>query len=77
MPSTWLILPTYDEADNVEPFVRAALPRLAAAAGDEHRLLIVDDSSPDGTGEIADRLAAELDGVEVLHRQAKDGLGRA
>ncbi|CAN5585964.1 hypothetical protein BH24ACT24_BH24ACT24_02490 [soil metagenome] len=77
MPSTWLILPTYDEADNVEPFVRAALPRLAAAAGDEHRLLIVDDSSPDGTGEIADRLAAELDGVKVLHRQAKDGLGRA
>ncbi len=77
MPSTWLILPTYDEADNVEPFVRAALPRLAAAAGDEHRLLIVDDSSPDGTGEIADRLAAELGDVEVLHRQAKDGLGRA
>jgi len=77
LPSTWLILPTYDEADNVEPFVRRALPRLAAAAGDEHRLLIVDDSSPDGTGEIADRLAAELDGVEVLHRRAKDGLGRA
>ena len=77
MPSTWLILPTYDEADNVEPFVRAALPRLAAAAGDEHRLLIVDDSSPDGTGEIADRLAAELGAVEVLHRRAKDGLGRA
>ena len=77
MPSTWLILPTYDEADNVEPFVRAALPRLAAAAGDEHSLLIVDDSSPDGTGEIADRLAAELGAVEVLHRRAKDGLGRA
>lgn len=77
MPSTWLILPTYNEADNVEPFVRRALPRLAAAAGDEHRLLIVDDSSPDGTGEIADRLAAELESVEVLHRRAKDGLGRA
>ena len=77
MPSTWLILPTYNEADNVEPFVREALPHLAAAAGGEHRLLIVDDSSPDGTGEIADRLAAELDGVEVLHRPAKDGLGRA
>ena len=77
MPSTWLILPTYDEADNVEPFVRRALPRLAAAAGDEHSLLIVDDSSPDGTGEIADRLAAELGAVEVLHRRAKDGLGRA
>ena len=77
MPSTWLIVPTYNEADNVEPFVRAALPALATAAGGEHRLLIVDDSSPDGTGEIADRLAAELDPVEVLHRGAKDGLGRA
>ena len=77
MPSTWLIVPTYNEADNVEPFVRAALPALATAAGGEHHVLIVDDSSPDGTGEIADRLAAELDPVEVLHRRAKDGLGRA
>ena len=77
MPSTWLILPTYNEADNLEPFVRAALPRLATATGGEHRLLIVDDSSPDGTGEIADRLAAELEAVEVMHRRAKDGLGRA
>ena len=77
MPSTWLIVPTYNEADNVEPFVRAALPALATAAGGEHHLLIVDDSSPDGTGEIADRLAAELGLVEVLHRAAKDGLGRA
>ena len=77
MPPTWLILPTYNEADNVEPFVREALPKLAAAAEGAHRLLIVDDSSPDGTGEIADRLAAELDAVEVLHRTVKDGLGRA
>jgi dolichol-phosphate mannosyltransferase len=75
--ATWLIIPTYNEADNVEPFVRAALPELAAAGGSAHRLLIVDDSSPDGTGEIADRLAAELEPVEVLHRAAKDGLGRA
>jgi dolichol-phosphate mannosyltransferase len=74
--SAWLVVPTYNEADNLEPFVRAVLPRLAAAA-DEHRVLIVDDSSPDGTGEIADRLAAELDTVEVLHRAEKDGLGRA
>jgi dolichol-phosphate mannosyltransferase len=74
--NTWLIVPTYNEAENLEPFVRKVLPRLASAAG-EHRVLIVDDSSPDGTGEIADRLAAELDAVEVLHRAEKDGLGRA
>jgi dolichol-phosphate mannosyltransferase len=75
-PDTWLVVPTYNEAENLEPFVRKVLPRLASAAG-EHRVLIVDDSSPDGTGEIADRLAAELDAVEVLHRADKDGLGRA
>jgi dolichol-phosphate mannosyltransferase len=75
-PDTWLVVPTYNEAENLERFVRAVLPRLASAAG-EHRVLIVDDSSPDGTGEIADRLAAELDTVEVLHRAEKDGLGRA
>ena len=74
--NTWLIVPTYNEAENLEPFVRKVLPQLASAAG-EHRVLIVDDSSPDGTGEIADRLAAELDAVEVLHRAEKDGLGRA
>lgn len=76
MSGAWLVLPTYNEAENVEPFVRAVLPRLAEAAP-EHRVLIVDDSSPDGTGEIADRLAAELAEVEVLHRPAKQGLGRA
>jgi len=76
MSTTWLILPTYNEARNIDPFVRAVLPRLAAAAPD-HRVLIVDDSSPDGTGEIADRLAEEHDEVEVLHRSSKDGLGRA
>ncbi|MEA2418284.1 MAG: dolichol-phosphate mannosyltransferase [Thermoleophilaceae bacterium] len=74
--NTWLVVPTYNEAENLEPFVRAVLPRLAAAAS-EHQVLIVDDSSPDGTGDIADRLAAELDSVEVLHRAKKDGLGRA
>ncbi len=75
-PNTWLVIPTYNEAENLEPFVREVLPRLASAAS-EHRVLIVDDSSPDGTGEIADRLAAELEPVEVLHRPEKDGLGRA
>lgn len=75
-PNTWLVVPTYNEVENLEPFVRKVLPPLASAAGDHH-VLIVDDSSPDGTGEIADRLAAELDSVEVLHRPEKDGLGRA
>ena len=76
LPAAWLIVPTFNEADNVEPFVRAVLPELAAAS-EQHRILIVDDSSPDGTGEIADRLAGEFEAVEVLHRSAKDGLGRA
>ena len=76
MPRPWLVLPTYNEAENIEAFVRAVVPRLAAAATD-FRVLVVDDSSPDGTGEIADRLAAELEPLEVLHRPAKLGLGRA
>jgi dolichol-phosphate mannosyltransferase len=76
MPSAWLVLPTYNEAENLERIVRAALPQLAGASPDHH-ILIVDDGSPDGTGEIADRLAAELEPVEVLHRTAKEGLGRA
>jgi dolichol-phosphate mannosyltransferase len=76
MPAAWLVLPTYNEAENVERIVRAALPHLESAVDDPH-ILIVDDGSPDGTGEIADRLAAELGPVEVLHRTAKEGLGRA
>nr|MDP8944227.1 glycosyltransferase [Actinomycetota bacterium] len=76
MTGAWLVLPTYDEADNLEPLVRAALPALASAAA-EHRILVVDDASPDGTGEIAERLAAELEAVEVLHRPGKGGIGPA
>lgn len=76
MSVTWLVLPTYNEAQNVEAIVEAVLPRLAEAAP-EHRLLIVDDSSPDGTGAIADRLARQNQAVEVLHRAGKEGLGRA
>jgi dolichol-phosphate mannosyltransferase len=72
----WLILPTYNEAVNIEPFVSAVLPELAEASP-EHRILIVDDNSPDGTGRIADRLAAEIPAVEVLHRSEKQGLGVA
>ncbi len=71
--SVWIVVPTYDEADNIEALVEAIGKVLPAA----HRILIVDDSSPDGTGEIADRLAAERDDVEVLHRPSKEGLGPA
>jgi dolichol-phosphate mannosyltransferase len=76
MPGAWLVLPTYNEAENIEAMVRAALPQLAST-GMEHRVLVVDDSSPDGTGQIADRLADELGAVEVLHRGRKEGIGPA
>jgi dolichol-phosphate mannosyltransferase len=69
----WVVLPTYNEAVNlgrIVPEIRAQLP-------DSHRILVVDDNSPDGTGEVADRLAAESDDVEVLHRRRKEGLGPA
>ncbi len=69
----WLVLPTYNEAENIEAFVGAVLDKLPAAA----RVLIVDDSSPDGTGALAERLAAEEERVEVLHRTEKEGLGPA
>jgi len=79
VPETaWLILPTFDEAENVERIVRASCDALADACGDDgYRVLVVDDSSPDGTGEIADRLASELEPVEVLHRPERQGLGPA
>jgi dolichol-phosphate mannosyltransferase len=76
LAGTWLILPTYNEAENIEAVVRASLAQLEAVGG-PHTVLIVDDDSPDGTGQIADRLAGELDRVRVLHRPAKQGLGRA
>ena len=66
-------LPTYNELENLEPMVRA----LGAVLRDGDRILVVDDASPDGTGEVADRLAAELPYVDVLHRAAKEGLGPA
>ena len=73
----WVVIPTYNEAANVERIVRATASELQHVAGSEFRILVVDDGSPDGTGEIADRLAEELDVVEVLHRRTKDGLGQA
>ena len=73
----WLVMPTFNEAENIEAIVAAALAALEVCAPGDHRVLIVDDSSPDGTGEIADRLAAAHDAVEVLHRTQREGLGPA
>jgi dolichol-phosphate mannosyltransferase len=67
-------VPTYDEKDNLEPLVRSLGDVLDLA---RDRVLVIDDGSPDGTGEIADRLAAELPWLEVLHRARKEGIGRA
>jgi dolichol-phosphate mannosyltransferase len=75
--SVWLVIPTYNEAENLPNIVRAATAALEQGAPDDHRILVVDDNSPDGTGALADRLAAEYDWVEVLHRPAKSGLGQA
>ena len=67
-----IIFPTYNERDNIEKIVHAVLP-----LDPRIHVLIVDDSSPDGTGEIADRLAGREEKVNVLHRDAKQGLGKA
>src|SRR4029079_15355890 len=65
--------PTYNEAENIAPFVEAVQAELPPGA----QVLIVDDNSPDGTGEIADRLVAEREGVRALHRPLREGLGPA
>jgi dolichol-phosphate mannosyltransferase len=67
-----IIFPTYNERENIEKIVHAVLP-----LDPRINVLIVDDNSPDGTGEIADRLASTESKVKVLHREKKDGLGRA
>jgi dolichol-phosphate mannosyltransferase len=70
VPKAIVCLPTYNERENLEPMLRAL--------GDKGvHVLVIDDSSPDGTGELADRLADELDYVGVLHRERKEGLGPA
>ena len=68
----WVVLPTYNERENLEPITAAILGALPEAS-----LLIVDDSSPDGTGRLADTIAARESRVSVLHRPAKQGLGVA
>jgi dolichol-phosphate mannosyltransferase len=71
--TAWLVLPTYNEAENIEAFVAAVRAKLPGSA----QVLVVDDGSPDGTGRIADRLAGEHENVNVLHRESKEGLGPA
>jgi len=73
----WLILPTYNEAENIQAIVAAAAKALAGAAPEGFRVLIVDDGSPDGTGRLADQMAAEHDWLKVLHRTEKNGIGPA
>ena len=68
----WVIVPTYNERENIEPIAAAILAALPEAS-----LLVVDDASPDGTGELADTLAAREPRMSVLHRTAKEGLGVA
>lgn len=70
---TWVVVPTYNEAETIRDLVVAVRDRVAPP----RRVLVVDDASPDGTGEIAGELAAAHDDVEVLHRDAKRGLGPA
>jgi dolichol-phosphate mannosyltransferase len=72
-PRVWLVIPTYNESANIEAIVDASLEVLPAS----RRLLIVDDESPDGTGQIADRLAKDNSDVAVLHRARKEGIGPA
>lgn len=71
--SVWLVIPTYNEAANLEAIVEAVLEHLPAS----RRVLIVDDASPDGTGDIAERLARDRADVAVLHHGSKQGLGPA
>ncbi len=73
-PRAVVCLPTYNERENLEPMVRALGEALDTA---RDRVLVIDDSSPDGTGDIADRLATDLSWVSVLHRGRKEGIGPA
>ena len=72
----WVVLPTYDEAENVVPMIEAVLG-VADAAGIAMRILVVDDGSPDGTADLAEVVAAREPRVAVLRRDAKEGIGPA
>jgi dolichol-phosphate mannosyltransferase len=73
----WVVLPTFNEAENIEAIVARVRRVLEEAAPAGFRILVVDDDSPDGTGEIAARLAAADARVDVLHRGVREGLGPA
>jgi dolichol-phosphate mannosyltransferase len=73
----WLILPTYNEAENIEAIMNASAEVLAAAAPEGFRILVVDDGSPDGTGRLADAMAERHEWARVLHRTEKGGIGPA
>jgi dolichol-phosphate mannosyltransferase len=73
----WVVMPTYNEATNIDRIVRATDETLERLVPGGYRILVVDDQSPDGTGALADALAEDLGTVEVLHRAAKTGLGHA
>jgi dolichol-phosphate mannosyltransferase len=78
VPWPWIVLPTFDEAENLEAIVAVILPVMREALGrDGFRVLVVDDDSPDGTGRIADRLAEDEPELQVLHRKVREGLGYA
>ena len=71
-PRIWVLVPTYNERENVGPIIEAILATVPQA-----NILVVDDGSPDGTGDLADALARQNSSIAVLHREAKQGLGRA
>jgi dolichol-phosphate mannosyltransferase len=75
--SVWVVIPTYNEAENVRLIVAAVLESLTPVAAGGLRVLVVDDGSPDGTGRIADAMAAADSRIDVLHRETKEGLGPA
>jgi dolichol-phosphate mannosyltransferase len=73
----WVVLPTFNEAENLERIASSIVAVLEHASPDGYRVLVVDDDSPDGTGVLADRLAAQNRSIEVLHRKEREGLGPA
>jgi dolichol-phosphate mannosyltransferase len=77
MAHLWVTLPMFNEAGNAEAIVRAVVEQLDAVAPGDYRVLVIDDASPDGTGQIVDQLATQLPQLSVLHRVGKRGLGRA
>ena len=76
-PGVWVVVPTYNEAANIEQMIAGVRSALTTAAPEGFRILVVDDGSPDGTGAIVRRAAATRSDLELLRRTSKDGLGAA